>query len=105
MCGIVGLQLRDGPYQGQLGELIAAMLAEVRERGPDSAGVALYGDAQLCRPGWAAATVLAGQVPASDLAALVTRQLTADPLAVGPLAGPGPAGSPGRRLARRRLLR
>jgi methylamine---glutamate N-methyltransferase subunit B len=69
VCGIVGLQLRSETYQERLGELIADMLAQVRERGPDSAGVALYGDTSLCHPGWAAVSVLAGDVAAGELAA------------------------------------
>ena len=49
MCGIVGLQLRDGADERRLGELMAGMLGQVAERGPDSAGIALYGDASLSR--------------------------------------------------------
>jgi amidophosphoribosyltransferase len=75
----VGLQLRGDAHRERLGELIAGMLAHVRERGPDSAGVALYGDASLCHPGWAAVSVLAGDVPASDLAARLERLLPAPP--------------------------
>lgn len=43
MCGIVGLHLKDDGLNGRLGELLAGMLAQVRERGPDSAGVGVYG--------------------------------------------------------------
>jgi methylamine---glutamate N-methyltransferase subunit A len=73
VCGIVGLQLRGGALRERLGELLSGMLGQVRDRGPDSAGVALYGDPSLCQPGWAAVSVLAGDVPASDLAAAVQR--------------------------------
>jgi glutamate synthase domain-containing protein 1 len=69
VCGIVGLQLRGDQEPGLLGGLISSMLAEVRERGPDSAGVALYGDPGLTPAGQAAVSVLAGEVPAGDLAA------------------------------------
>jgi methylamine---glutamate N-methyltransferase subunit A len=75
VCGIVGLQLRAEAQRERLGELIAGMLGQVRDRGPDSAGVALYGDASLCRPGWAAVSALAGDVPASDLAMALRRLL------------------------------
>ena len=74
MCGIVGLQLRGEAYRERLGELLGGMLSQVRDRGPDSAGVALYGDPSLCPPGWAAVSVLAADVPASGLAAAL-RQL------------------------------
>lgn len=45
MCGIVGLFLKDRALQPELGRLTAAMLHEMRGRGPDSAGFAIYGDA------------------------------------------------------------
>ena len=43
MCGIVGLFLKDAKLAPELGRLTAAMLAELRDRGPDSAGFAVYG--------------------------------------------------------------
>lgn len=43
MCGIVGLHLRDQELHPELGRLLSGMLGEVADRGPDSAGVALYG--------------------------------------------------------------
>jgi glutamate synthase domain-containing protein 1 len=42
MCGIVGLFLKDPALEGRLGALISAMLVEMSERGPDSAGIAVY---------------------------------------------------------------
>jgi amidophosphoribosyltransferase len=44
MCGIVGLFLKDAKLEPQLGRLTASMLTELRDRGPDSAGFAVYGD-------------------------------------------------------------
>ena len=58
MCGIVGLHLRDPALYPQLGALLAAMLCQVVERGPDSAGVAVYGDRRRCPEGHAAVSVL-----------------------------------------------
>lgn len=46
MCGIVGLFLKDDRLTGELGALLAPMLASMSDRGPDSAGFAVYGDAQ-----------------------------------------------------------
>jgi glutamate synthase domain-containing protein 1 len=43
MCGIVGLFLKDARLAPELGRFTAAMLAELRDRGPDSAGFAVYG--------------------------------------------------------------
>jgi glutamate synthase domain-containing protein 1 len=44
MCGIVGLFCKNPELEPQLGEHLAAMLAQMDERGPDSAGVAVYRD-------------------------------------------------------------
>ena len=43
MCGIVGLFLKDSKLEPDLGRLTAAMLSEMCDRGPDSAGFAVYG--------------------------------------------------------------
>jgi glutamate synthase domain-containing protein 1 len=58
MCGIVGLQLHDPSLQPHLGELLADMLGEVAHRGPDSAGIGIYGDPQLSPPGMSIVCVL-----------------------------------------------
>ncbi len=42
MCGIVGLFLKTEKYRHELGRLTAMMLHEMRSRGPDSAGFAMY---------------------------------------------------------------
>ena len=42
MCGIVGLHLRNQTLYPRLGELLTPMLLAMAERGPDSAGIALY---------------------------------------------------------------
>jgi len=42
MCGIVGLFLKNQLLEASLGELLEPMLLEMTERGPDSAGIALY---------------------------------------------------------------
>ena len=44
MCGIVGLFLKDSALEPQLGQLTARMLEVMSDRGPDSAGFAVYGD-------------------------------------------------------------
>jgi amidophosphoribosyltransferase len=47
MCGIAGLFLKNDALQGDLGRMTGAMLRELCDRGPDSAGFAVYGgDAQ-----------------------------------------------------------
>jgi glutamate synthase domain-containing protein 1 len=44
MCGIVGLYLKKRDLAGEIGELFASMLVCMTDRGPDSAGFALYGN-------------------------------------------------------------
>ena len=43
MCGIIGLFLKDQSLQTQLGTLLTEMLVTMSDRGPDSAGIAIYG--------------------------------------------------------------
>ena len=42
MCGIVGLYLKKTELEPRLGEFVSDMLEEMGDRGPDSAGVAIY---------------------------------------------------------------
>ncbi|MGH1431430.1 MAG: class II glutamine amidotransferase [Neptuniibacter sp.] len=44
MCGIVGLYLKNKALESQIGELFTPMLIAMTDRGPDSAGFAIYGD-------------------------------------------------------------
>ena len=46
MCGIVGIFTKDPSLEPELGALMAGMLASLCERGPDSAGFAIYRAAQ-----------------------------------------------------------
>ena len=43
MCGIVGLFLKDPSLEPELGNLLTDMLVTMSDRGPDSAGIAIYG--------------------------------------------------------------
>jgi glutamate synthase domain-containing protein 1 len=45
MCGIVGLFLKNQELRPELGNLLGTMLTTLSERGPDSAGFAVYGEA------------------------------------------------------------
>lgn len=49
MCGIVGLFLKDKALQPRLGALLADMLVTMTDRGPDSAGIAIYGGTESGR--------------------------------------------------------
>jgi glutamate synthase domain-containing protein 1 len=45
MCGIVGLFSKSSELEERLGEHLGAMLTQMSDRGPDSAGIAVYRDA------------------------------------------------------------
>lgn len=49
MCGIVGLFLKNDALEPRLGGLLAGMLGVMSDRGPDSAGFAVYGDGTPAR--------------------------------------------------------
>ncbi len=43
MCGIVGLFIKDRSLEAELGHMLSGMLTTMCDRGPDSAGFAVYG--------------------------------------------------------------
>ena len=43
MCGIAGLFLKDRTLEPELGAMLSSMLVTLTDRGPDSAGIAIYG--------------------------------------------------------------
>jgi methylamine---glutamate N-methyltransferase subunit A len=49
MCGIVGLFLKDKSLEPQLGAMLSEMLVSMTDRGPDSAGIAVYGSSNVGR--------------------------------------------------------
>jgi methylamine---glutamate N-methyltransferase subunit A len=81
VCGIVGLFSKSGEMEEHLGEHLAAMLIQMSERGPDSAGVAVY--RSPVPSGWSKLTVYSPD-PEYDWGALGTELELA--LGVG---GPG----------------
>jgi glutamate synthase domain-containing protein 1 len=68
MCGIVGLFLKDKSLDPQLGALLSEMLITMTDRGPDSAGIAIYGGGA---EGRAKITVQSAR-PSMDFAGLET---------------------------------
>ncbi len=69
MCGIVGLFLKDQALEPKLGAMLADMLAKLGDRGPDSAGLAIYAGAD---DGIGKITVQSAQ-PAQDFDGLAER--------------------------------
>ena len=66
MCDIVGLFLKDKSLEPQLGALLSDMLVTMTDRGPDSAGIAIYGSAAN---GHAKVTIQSAD-PAADFSGL-----------------------------------
>jgi glutamate synthase domain-containing protein 1 len=75
MCGIVGLHLREPALYPRLGELLTTMLGQLADRGPDSAGMAIYGDPTWSPDGHSTVTLLNSPVPATELAMTLTADL------------------------------
>jgi methylamine---glutamate N-methyltransferase subunit A len=67
MCGIVGLFAKRADIEAHLGEHVAAMLTQMSDRGPDSAGVAVYRDPAPA--GWSKLTLFSAE-PREDWEAL-----------------------------------
>jgi methylamine---glutamate N-methyltransferase subunit A len=67
MCGIVGLFCKSPSLEPELGRLLAAMLEQMGDRGPDSAGVAVYRDPAAS--GWTKLTLYSAD-PEQDWGAL-----------------------------------
>jgi methylamine---glutamate N-methyltransferase subunit A len=63
VCGIVGLFSKSGAMEEQLGERLAAMLVQMSDRGPDSAGVAVYRNPAPA--GWSKLTLFSAE-PTQD---------------------------------------
>ncbi|MFB8009482.1 glutamine amidotransferase family protein [Nocardia sp. NPDC056000] len=75
MCGIVGLHLRDPALYPRLGSLLTGMLDQMCDRGPDSAGMAVYGDPVWSPPGTITVSLLDSPLSAAELAERLTAAL------------------------------
>ncbi|MDR6416499.1 glutamine amidotransferase [Pseudarthrobacter sulfonivorans] len=58
MCGIAALQLRNPLLHPQMGSLLSSMMCQIVDRGPDSAGVAVYNTPGLVSPGTSTLSLL-----------------------------------------------
>lgn len=75
MCGIVGLHLRDRTLYPQLGMLLTGMLDQMCDRGPDSAGMSIYGNPTWSPAGHATLSLLETPLTTSDLESALTERL------------------------------
>ncbi|MFK8021325.1 MAG: glutamine amidotransferase family protein [Pseudomonadales bacterium] len=69
MCGIVGLFLKDSSLEPQLGRFLTDMLVTMSDRGPDSAGIAVYGKENAAQT----KITLQSQNPDDDFAGLESK--------------------------------
>src|SRR6478735_3845309 len=69
MCGIVGLFCKSDAMADNLGEHLSRMLVHMNDRGPDSAGVAVYRDPA---PAGSCKLTLQHEDPDYDVAALAS---------------------------------
>jgi glutamate synthase domain-containing protein 1 len=58
MCGIAALQLRNPRLHSQLGSLLSSMMCQIVDRGPDSAGLAVYDTPGLVSKGTSTLSLL-----------------------------------------------
>ncbi|GAA2549495.1 glutamate synthase domain-containing protein 1 [Neomicrococcus aestuarii] len=58
MCGIAALQLRNPSLQADMGSLLNSMMCQIVERGPDSAGLAVYDTPGLVSEGTSTLSLL-----------------------------------------------
>ncbi len=98
MCGIVGLFLKDQRLAPDLGAMLASMLVTMTDRGPDSAGIAIYGDES---PGMARLTLQSDSVDFAAVEAALTDAL-ATPVRLEPRANHAVLHLPEDRVAQAR---
>ncbi|SDP61443.1 N-methylglutamate synthase subunit A [Arthrobacter sp. ok909] len=58
MCGIAALQLRNPSLHPQMGSLLSSMMCQIVDRGPDSAGLAVYDTPGLVAQGTSTLSLL-----------------------------------------------
>jgi glutamate synthase domain-containing protein 1 len=80
MCGIAALQLRNPLLRPQMGSLLLSMMCQIVDRGPDSAGLAVYDTPGLVAQGTATLSLLGKDqgLPLDDIQRSVAGMLPAD---------------------------
>ncbi|MEE9096511.1 glutamine amidotransferase [Pseudarthrobacter phenanthrenivorans] len=80
MCGIAALQLRNPSLHPQMGSLLSSMLCQIVDRGPDSAGLAVYNTPGLVAPGASTLSLLGRNqgMATADITAGVAALLPSD---------------------------
>lgn len=80
MCGIAALQLRNPSLHPRMGSLLSSMLCQIVDRGPDSAGLAVYNTPGLVSPGTSTLSLLGRDqgMTTADITAGVAALLPSD---------------------------
>jgi methylamine---glutamate N-methyltransferase subunit A len=79
MCGIAALQLRNPLLHPQMGSLLSSMMCQIVDRGPDSAGLAVYDTPGLVAANTSTLSLLGKDqgMPAAGIAAALENLLPA----------------------------
>lgn len=80
MCGIAALQLRNTLLHPRMGSLLSSMMCQIVDRGPDSAGLAVYNTPGLVSAGTSTLSLLGKDqgLPPADIQRSVASMLPAD---------------------------
>lgn len=78
MCGIAALQLRNPSLHPQMGSLLSSMMCQIVDRGPDSAGLAVYDTPGLVSKGTSTLSLLGKNqgLPLGDITASLENLLS-----------------------------
>lgn len=89
MCGIAALQLRNPSLHPRMGSLLSSMLCQIVDRGPDSAGLAVYNTPGLVSPGMSILSLLGRDqgMTAADITSGVGALLPSDAAAAVQVVG------------------
>lgn len=89
MCGIAALQLRNPSLHPRMGSLLSSMLCQIVDRGPDSAGLAVYNTPGLVKEGTSTLSLLGKDqgMTTADITASVAAMLPADAAAATKVVG------------------
>jgi glutamate synthase domain-containing protein 1 len=84
MCGIAALQLRNPRLHSQMGSLLSSMMCQIVDRGPDSAGLAVYDSPGLVSNGTSTLSLLCTDqgMPVGDITAALETLLPSAATAV-----------------------
>ncbi|WP_163167805.1 glutamine amidotransferase [Arthrobacter sp. Alg241-R88] len=89
MCGIAALQLRNPSLHPRMGSLLSSMLCQIVDRGPDSAGLAVYNTPGLVKEGTSTLSLLGRDqgITTTAITAGVSAMLPADSAATVQVVG------------------